>query len=255
MTRLLSLAAGVMIEHRPEVVVSAAAAAGWPACGIWFDAETWSPSRERDIKQRLDDTGVVALDIEPIIVGPGPDPTDAIVAAAETLGTRFILFTSRSDDWALVIERYGRACDLAAPSGIIVVCEFLPIFPLATLADAARVVTAAGRPNSGVLIDNLHLRSSGAVPAAVSAYDVSLFPYIQIADAPLLAPDNLLDEALNGRSWPGDGGLPISELLLLVPDVPISFEVRSKPLRDGWPDAFERASYSWSKVGRYNISS
>ena len=134
-----------MIEHPPEVVVSAAAAAGWPACGIWYDPETWSAVRRREVRNRLDDTGVVALDIEPIIVGPGADPTDGIVEAARALDARFILFTSRIDDWSTVIDRFGRACDLAAPAGITVVCEFLPIFPLATLADAARVVASAGR--------------------------------------------------------------------------------------------------------------
>lgn len=246
--RLISLAAGVMIEHPPEVVVSAAAAAGWPACGIWYDPETWSAVRLREVRNRLDDTGVIALDIEPIIVGPGPDPTAGIVEAAIALDTRFILFTSRIDDWSTVIDRFGRACDLAAPAGITVVCEFLPIFPLATLADAARVVASAQRPNSGVLIDNLHLRSSGATPDDVAGYDGSLFPYLQIADAPLIAPHNLLDEALNGRSWPGEGGLPIAKLEALIPGVPISYEVRSKVLRDGLPDPFERAAYARARI-------
>ena len=50
--RLLSLAAGVMIEFSPADVVSAAAAAGWPACGIWFDPEAWSDAGEREIKRR-----------------------------------------------------------------------------------------------------------------------------------------------------------------------------------------------------------
>ena len=55
-----------------------------------------------------------------------------------------------------------------------------------TLAEAKRIVDETARPNGGILIDNLHLRSSGAVPADVTGYDRSLFPYIQIADAPLV---------------------------------------------------------------------
>lgn len=251
--RLLSLAAGVMIEFPAEDVVSAAAAAGWPACGIWFDLEQWSDAREREIKRRLDDTGVIALDIEPIIVGVGDDPTDRLVDAAAALGARFILFTSRIGDWDVVIERFGRACDRAqsADPSITVVYEFLPIFPLATIVDAHRVVTEAARPNSAILVDNLHLRSSGAVPSDVARYDRSLFPYVQIADAPLRAPSDgaaLYDEAINGRSWPGDGQLPIDELLAVIPDVPISYEVRSAATREAFPDPVERAKYGWSRV-------
>jgi sugar phosphate isomerase/epimerase len=152
-----------------------------------------------------------------------------------------------------VIERFGHACDRAgaADPTITVVCEFLPMFPLATLADAARVVREAGRPNAGILVDNLHLRSSGAVPADVAAFDRALFPYVQIADAPRVAPHGaaaLYEEALHGRSWPGDGELPIAELLTVLPDVPISFEVRSRATRERWPDPVDRARAGWERV-------
>lgn len=251
--RLLSLAAGVMIDVPPAEVVSAAGAAGWPACGIWFDPEVWSDAAEREIRSRLDATGVVALDVEPIIVGAGPDPTDRLVDAAAALGARFILFTSRSDDWPHVIERFGYACDRAAAADprITVVCEFLPMLPLASLADAARVVREAGRPNAGILVDNLHLRSSGAVPSDLATYDRALFPYVQIADAPLQAPQGpaaLYEEALHGRSWPGECELPIADLLAVLPDVPISFEVRSRDTRERWPDPVERARAGWERV-------
>jgi sugar phosphate isomerase/epimerase len=158
------------------------------------------------------------------------------------------LFTSRKKDLQANIDRYAQACDFAAPHGITIVCEFLPIFPLNTLPMAADIVCQANRPNSGVLIDNLHLSRSGSTPSDVATYDKSLFPYIQIADAPAQLPtkfEELLDEAINGRSCPGEGALPIAELLRVVPDVPISFEVRSRALRDGFTDATERAKHLW----------
>jgi len=251
--RLLSLAAGVLIDVVPEDAVSAASAAGWPACGVWFDPETWSDTREREVARRLDDTGMSVLDVEAIIVGTDVDPTERLVEAAAVLGSSFVLFTSRIGDRQEVVRRFCRACDLAlaADPSLTVVYEFLPAFPLGTLDDALWIVHEAARPNAGVLVDNLHLRSCGRTPRDLDRLDRSLFPYLQIADAPLEVPvgaDALLDEARHGRRWPGDGALPIDELLTTLTDVPLSFEVRSSADRQRFPDPVDRARYAWGRV-------
>ncbi|MSW20443.1 MAG: hypothetical protein F2873_06060, partial [Actinobacteria bacterium] len=49
--------------------VTAAAAAGWPACGVWFDHEVWTAAHEREVLRRVADSGIAVLDVEPIIVG------------------------------------------------------------------------------------------------------------------------------------------------------------------------------------------
>ena len=53
----------------------------------------------------------------------------------------------------------------------------------------------------------------------------------------------LLDDAINGRQCPGEGGLPIAEMCAAIPNVPISFEVRSKALRENFSDDVERARH------------
>jgi len=228
MARLLSIAAGVHPMLRPEEMVSASAAAGWKACGIWFDGATWTNATTKEVKQRVDDTGIFPLDMEPIIPADGADDhAEKLIEAAAIIGVKNILFTSRLKDQAATTQRYAQCCEWARPHGI-------------------RVVNDANQPNGGILIDNLHLSRSGATPADVALLDPSLFPYIQIADAPAARPDAfeaLLDEAINGRLCPGEGGLPIDELLSIVPDVPISFEVRSKYLREGFTDPVERAKH------------
>lgn len=249
--RLHSLAAGVLVDTDPVVAVRAAAAAGWPATGIWFDPDSWTAQRTRDLRRVLDDTGIVALDIEPIIVGTATDPTDALIDAGAELGARFVLFTSLSDDWPMVTERFARACDLAAAASMSVVCEFLPIFPLATLDRALDIVQSAGRPNAGVLIDGLHLRSAGLTPAALARIDPAMFPYIQVCDAAATTPTDrgeLVDEARHGRSWPGEGGLPVEDLMTVIGDVPVSYEVRSRVDRERFPDPFDRAAHGWTSI-------
>ena len=236
MNRLLSLAAGVQIDVAPPDMVTVAHDAGWPAVGIWFDGKTWTDSTSREVRQRLDDTGVIALDIEPIIPSEdGNDFAEQLIEAAAVIGARHILFTSRLKDQARTTDRYQQVCEMARPHGIKVVCEFLPIFPLNTLSMAAEIVATANVTNGGVLIDNLHLSRSGSSIEEVRAMPTDLFPSLQICDAPAERPVDfgaLLDEALNGRLCPGEGSLPIAELLRAVPAVPLSFEVRSKFLRD-----------------------
>ena len=246
MTRLLSLAAGVQLDVAPADMVTVAHDAGWPAVGIWFDGKTWTDSMSREVRQRLDDTGVIALDIEPIIPSEeGNDFAEQLIEAAAVIGARHILFTSRMKDQARTTARYQEVCEMARPHGIKVVCEFLPIFPLNTLSMAAEIVATANVTNGGVLIDNLHLSRSGSSVEEVSGMPRELFPYLQICDAPAARPTDfggLLDEALNGRLCPGEGSLPIVELLQVVQNVPLSFEVRSKFLRD-ITDPVERAKH------------
>jgi sugar phosphate isomerase/epimerase len=246
MGRLLSLAAGVQLDVAPADMVSVASAAGWPAVGIWFDGKTWSDSASREVRRRLDDTGVIALDIEPIIPSEdGNDFAEQLIEAAAVIGAQHILFTSRLKEQVRTTDRYQQVCEMARPHGINVVCEFLPIFPLNTLSMAAEIVADSRATNGGVLIDNLHLSRSGSSVEDVQALPTELFPYLQICDAVAERPTEfgaLLDEALNGRLCPGEGSLPIEELLQAIPDVPLSFEVRSKFLRD-ITDPVERAKY------------
>jgi len=233
--------------------VTAAAAAGWPACGIWFDHEVWTAAHEREVLRRVADSGIAVLDVEPIIVGLEPDVSERLIVAAAGLGARFVLFTSRTGDWNAVVDRFGRACDLATEVDpeLVVVYEFLPAFPIGTLGQALRVVEEAGRENGAVLVDNLHLARSGVTPEVLHSLDPSLFPYLQVSDAPRQSPkgsDELLHEARHARLWPGDGELPIGELLSAVSHVPLSFEVRSQWVRDSFGDPLDRAAFAWSRV-------
>lgn len=243
--RLVSIAAGTLLDATPVEAIAAAAAARWPAAGVWFDPATWTQAVARDVRRALDDTGVIALDIEPIILSEDEDHGERIVDAAGAIGARYVLVASRRSDLPFVIERFGALCDRAAPAGVTLVLEFLPIFGIRTVTDAVAAVSAADRPNSGVLVDSLHLARSGSTPADLAAIDPRLLPYVQLADAPAARPGGgigpLVDEALHGRLLLGDGGLPIGELVDAVPDVPLSFELRSRTLRAAHPDPTERA--------------
>ena len=241
MDRLLSIAAATVADLSPADTVTVAGQAGFDGAGIWFDPATWTDATTKEVRARLDDAGIVALDVEPVILGADGDPGDALIDAAIGLGARNVLVASRHPDRTATIERFGQLCDRAAAGGITCVLEFLPIFVVRSLGDAVAVATAAARPNGAVLVDSLHLARSGGSVADVAATDPNLLPYLQIADAPASAPEDLYYEAVHGRLLPGDGALPLRELIEAVPDVPLSLELRSASVREAYPDPLERS--------------
>lgn len=243
--RIVSLAAGTVLDADPPRMVDAAATAGFGAVGLWFDPATWTAATTSAVARRLRATGMMALDIEPVILGRGDDPGDAIVDTAADLGVRHVLVASGPAGRAEVVQRFGELCERAGSAGVVVVLEFLPIFTIGTLDDAVAVVTEVDQPSGAVLVDTLHLARSGGSPDDLRSVPPRLLPYLQVADAPAAPPatdrEALRDEALHGRLLPGEGALPLAAVLATVPDVPLSIELRSSALMTLFPDPVDRA--------------
>jgi sugar phosphate isomerase/epimerase len=247
--RLVSLAAGTVLDIGPADAVEVAAAAGWPAVGLWFDPTTWTDATTLEVRRRLDATGIVALDIEPIILGRGGDGDggERLLDAAAELGVPFVLMASGGADDDRVTARLTELAAYAGANGpgVRIVLEFLPIFSVSSLAQAVAIVERVDRPEVAVLVDTLHLARSGGAPSDLASVDARLLPYLQLADAVAAAPADLAglrDEALYGRLLPGEGVLPLGDVLRAVPEVPVSVELRSSALMAAFPDPTERAS-------------
>jgi sugar phosphate isomerase/epimerase len=251
-SRLLSLAAGTVPEFAPAETVDAAAAAGFPAVGVWFDPATWSPQVLRSVAARLDHHGLVALDVEPIMLGSADDHGEAIVDAAIELGARHVLVASREADNGAVAARLATLAGRVEGSAVTLVLEFLPALGVRTFAQANAIVDQVAHPGVGVLVDALHLARAGEAPEVLRAAPAGRLPYLQLCDAGAppddTSPMGLIREALHERLLPGDGMLPLDRLLACVPEAPISFEVRSAWLRDTYPDPVERARAVFASV-------
>jgi hypothetical protein len=92
----------------------------------------------------------------------------------------------------------------------------------------------------------LHLARSGGRPEDLQGIDPDALPYAQICDAPAEPPGDepggLIAEALQGRLLPGDGALPIREILARLPaGRPLSCEILSSDLNQHFPDPAVRA--------------
>jgi sugar phosphate isomerase/epimerase len=244
---LLSLAAGVLPEFPPDVIVRAAAQAGYPASGIWCDTDTWTDATTRAVAQQLREGAVQALDIEVIWIRPGrdvPDSARRLIDIGGTLGAQNVLIVSSNPNLADTKHQFAALCACAAAAGMRAVLEFLMIAEVKTLAQAVEIVTDIGHPAGGVLVDALHLARCGATPRDVAAIAPQLLPYAQLCDGPARLPRDatFLTDAIDGRSAAGEGELPLRDLLAALPaNMPLSLEVRSKRYRERYPDPVERA--------------
>lgn len=107
------------------------------------------------------------------------------------------------------------------------------------------MVARSKRTNTSVVVDALHFSRSGGWPAHVGQVDPALFRYAQICDASAEMPGptdtpNLIREARTGRLLPGEGVLPLRELVAALPaGIPLAIEAPSRATAD--LPALERA--------------
>lgn len=246
---LLSLAAGVLPEFSPEQTVAAAIAGGWPATGIWYDPESWTPATTIAVRDRAADAGLAILDIEVVWLKPGADDPAhfAAIDVGAAIGARNVLIVSSEDDAARAADKLNRLGNHAAAAGLRACLEFAAFTTVGSIANAVALLDAADCDNLGLLIDPLHLARTGGSPADLAAIDPQRFPYAQFCDARAHGPPpsdvpQIIREALDLRLMPGEGELPLDNLLAqLPPATPLSVELRSAALRANHPDPADRA--------------
>jgi sugar phosphate isomerase/epimerase len=249
-SRPLSLAHLTVLDTTPPELVSVAAEAGFRTVGIRLTA---TPSvgvppydilRDgpvlRETLARLRDTGISVLDTEFLRFEPD-EPVgvpDGFLDVSARLGAKYVLVMSAEPAEMRTIERFGELCDQAAPYGLQVGLEFAVYTGVRTLAQAADVVARAKRANAFVILDALHFSRSGGLPAHVAPIDPSLLRYAQLCDAGPDMPAStdtpaLIREARTGRLLPGEGVLPLRELVAALPaEIPLSIEAPCRATAD-----------------------
>jgi sugar phosphate isomerase/epimerase len=240
--RQISLAHLTVLDTTPPELVTVAAAAGFATIGIRLTAtpSVGIPPYDilsdgpvlRETLRRLADTGVSVLDTEFLRFEPAQPVgvPEGFLEVSARLGARNVLVMSAEPEEARTIDRFGDLCDRAAAYGLHVCLEFAIYTGVRTLAQAAQVVARSKRPNASVLIDALHFSRSGGMPAHIASVDPALFRYAQICDAAPEMPDPgdtpaLIREARTGRLLPGEGVLPLADLVGALPDgLPLAME-------------------------------
>lgn len=234
--RLLSLAHLTVADADPPELVRIAAEAGFGAVGLRLVPPMPDPDFRPVAGALLDDTlatlrttGISVLDVEAVWLRPDTEvPTLLpVLETAARLGARHVLAVGHDPDPVRLADRFAAFCAATAPFGLRVMLEFIPYCAVGTPAEALRLIGTAGPGQAGLLVDALHLQRSGGSPADIAALDPALLDYAQICDAPLQgpAPDQRRAEAIGRRLYPGEGELPLAELLAaLPPNAPLSVE-------------------------------
>jgi sugar phosphate isomerase/epimerase len=246
--RRLALAHLTVLEVAPPALFELAAQAGFDDVGIRIlpavpgavhyaldDAAT-----VRTWRHALAQAGVGVHDVEFVPLTPQlrPDDLRRPLALAAELGARRLSVSGDDADRDRLVDRFARLCDLAAEHGLGVDLEFMRFRVVGTLADALDVAMRADRPNGRVLVDVLHLIRSGGSARTLAGVAPRWIGSVQLCDAPRQDPGDagLVAEAREGRLFPGEGELPLHELLAALPaDVPLSVEVPTGHSHPGLP--------------------
>lgn len=243
MTDLAAIELGIahlpLLDIAPPELFDVVAQAGYRRTGLRMYAAApgtrhypVAPGDAAALRRRAQDAGVSIFDAEfvPLSRELRPESLEGWMEVAATLGASRVNCGAGGDDPdpGRAADRFGALCDVAARHGLGVDVEFMRFRPpIASIADAVELVTRAGRSNGRILVDLLHVVRSGGTAADLAKLPASLIGHVQLSDAPLAAPpaDGLAQEARERRLPPGEGELPLVEMMNALPaGVPLSTE-------------------------------
>lgn len=258
MPHILSLAAGTLPEFQPHQVALAGGQAGFSHVGLTIEPDQWNRKSLQATQSAIRTHGLSVLDIEVVWIPEGGRLDDShriIIEAGLELGAANVLVVSAEPDKARTAEAVHQLCEWATPANMRVALEFLMITAVRNMSDALDIIARADHPAAALLIDTIHFRRAGHEPEDIAAIDPSLLPYTQVCDGNLSCEDDFqsyLTDAVDLRSVPGEGELPVNAVIRALPDdIPLSLEIRSAAYRDRYPDPAERAKAIRSKALSY----
>jgi len=258
-TRITGLDHLTMLDVAPPEFVAVAAGAGFDTVGLRVapvtpGEEAWpvSPGSPMlaETMRRCGGTGLTVLDVEAIALGPASDLAgcEPVLETAAVLGARYLNVICDDPDTGRFADLLAELVRLARPYRVRPVIEFTAWRPIRTLASAVAIVR--GSDGGGLLLDTLHIQRCGVTAAELAGVDPALLGYLQLCDAPARPPhgigvpaqmprgqpvgagDDAVLEARTMRLPPGEGELPLAELLGVLPDdLPVSVEAPSLAAR------------------------
>ncbi|MEU2358984.1 sugar phosphate isomerase/epimerase [Streptomyces misionensis] len=119
-----------------------------------------------------------------------------------------------------IVEHYASICGMAARYDVTCDLENLPMWGVKTLRQAWSIVSAADRPNGGIVFDTLHYIRSESTLDMLTEIPGDQIHCVQLNDGPLRLPAGVtLEENCFDRGWPGTGEFPLVEIVRTLDDM------------------------------------
>lgn len=187
------------------------------------------PALVRETKAILRDTGIRVAAAEGFTIRPEADTSFRVsdFDLMAELGTEAATTVAMGAEPESALEQMTILADLAAERGMMFLFEFAPPHTFNTLASAHDAVRRIERDNARLLIDSMHLFRTGGSVADIRALPAGAIGYIQLSDAAFTGDggDYYLEASFE-RKIPGEGELPLVELLRALPsDLRVGLEV------------------------------
>jgi sugar phosphate isomerase/epimerase len=188
----------------------------------------------KNLVAAMGDRGVSISLGDGFLVLPGADVSalrgDLDVLAE--LGVPRINVVSVDADLPRTLDQFAALTELAAQRNIDTVVEPVPGLTIGGLTAALAAKEYVGRSEFRLLIDTMHLVRSGSGAADLAALDADHIGYAQLNDTTLRPRmDNYMEEAMFERMVPGEGELPLHDLLSALPgDIVLEIEVPRRSL-------------------------
>ena len=252
---LWALAAGCVPDADPWDIPRIARAAGFKSCGMWVEpAATWDAAAPGRVEAALEDTGIELIDVEALWLRGGEEPTDdqlCLIDAGLQLGARNALVVCVTPDRDAAIGQFRRLCERAG-SELRVNLEFGEFTEIRSLKAALDFVAAVDHPAAGVLVDLMHLNRSGEPLPDLTQ---PVYSYVQACDfyqsSAALSGADYIEAAVDARAPLGEGeAAPGSIATVCAAPIDVSLEIRSKALRDAYPNPYARAAQIFNRCRR-----
>jgi sugar phosphate isomerase/epimerase len=237
--------------------IRAAAAAGFESVGpdiFSLDRYAKEGGSLARIAGEISDSGLRCAEIAALLVNADPAELDAqletFVPVVRALRPEWILVNSDVDPCADSAALFRRAADRLREHGAKLALEFLAMTRVNTIAGALEVIERSGVPDAGVLVDTWHFFLGPNSWADLDRLPRERIAYLQFDDHPALASDDLHDETLNRRAFPGEGRFELErfarEFRSRGFDGLVSVEVLNQERRGREPAAFARRAFETS---------
>lgn len=235
--------------------IRAAAAAGFDSVGL----DTFSLARLVEtggrveaIAERIESLGLRCPEIAALLIGDDPAQTEAQLAplerAVRALRPDWILVNSHLQPSAQTAGEFRRAADRLGALGTGLAVEFLAISPgIRSIAGALDLIDRSGAANAGVLVDTWHFFLGPDDWDDLAKLPLERLAYVQFDDHPAITGDDLREETLHRRVFPGEGLFDLERFSRTLRargfDGLVSVEVLSQAWRGGDAEAFVRRAY------------